>query len=399
MKSISKWFSIILIIVIVTLNVTSSKKIGDRNKDSLDSVLEVGDDGDLAVDYSQPWSTKKNVVKRNLVRENFRPSSIIKNYLSYYEDTSKRLFDGNVLAYVTPWNKHGYEIAERFKHKFTHVSPVWHQIKWDGKKTLIQGDNNYDKKWIDSIRDGSQTKVVPRYQFDGQNWNTALAKVVLDDILIDQLINDIKKNDYDGLVLEGIVPYFKIDKKPRNQFIERLYKKIQSIKKQLFIVVPPIDRGQLFTNEDFHSLVSFVDGFSLMTYDYDPSQASVSPLPWVEHNLRGVLAGDSGDNVHKVMMGIPFYGYRTTLKDSPAVLGNDYIEMIKKYKPKRIDWSRTTHEHTFTYQDEASGNTEQKVTYPSLLFIQERIQLAKQYQVSISIWEIGQGLDYFYDLL
>ena len=49
-----------------------------------------------------------------------------------------RNFDQPVLAYVTPWNNHGYDIAKM--NKFTLVAPVWFQMvpeKRDGKLQLV----------------------------------------------------------------------------------------------------------------------------------------------------------------------------------------------------------------------------------------------------------------------
>lgn len=49
------------------------------------------------------------------------------------------------------------------------------------------------------------------------------------------------------------------------------------------------------------------------------------------------------------------------------------------------------------YYRESVGRS--RVFFPSLYSIHKRIELASKMGTGLSIWEIGQGLDYFYDLL
>lgn len=57
---------------------------------------------------------------------------------------------GSVLAYVTPWNANGYRIAKLFANKFTHICPVWLQLKMneDHESTRIEGTHDIDYGWM-----------------------------------------------------------------------------------------------------------------------------------------------------------------------------------------------------------------------------------------------------------
>jgi chitinase domain-containing protein 1 len=67
----------------------------------------------------------KSVGERGLV--NTEPQSyseITKNHKKYSRNhVDKKMFKGDLLGFVTPWNSHGYDVAKTFGAKFNYISP------------------------------------------------------------------------------------------------------------------------------------------------------------------------------------------------------------------------------------------------------------------------------------
>lgn len=349
------------------------------------------------------------VVERELVNEKLKSKDILNNYQSYC-DTKKEIknFKGLTLAYVTPWNNHGYDVAKIFKNKFSHVSPVWLQIIRFGKgRYEVRGGHDIDQGWVKDVTKESSTFMVPRVLFDGwtaSDFNALFSSEDEIEDCVNVVLQFIKKNKFSGITLEIWSQLGGKNRKELRHILKHFGDTFRENNKQFFLVIPPpVYPGNvkgMFGKDDFDYLVDSVDGFSLMTYDFSNANrpGPNSPVEWMRSCVEALVPQYSTYDTtarSKILLGFNFYGNDYAQGAGGPILGHEFIEILNKHKPK-FTWNFKFAEHIGEY---TTKGTKHVVYFPSLKSIQSRLHAAMELGVGISIWEIGQGLDYFYDLL
>lgn len=313
-------------------------------------------------------------------------------------------------------------MAKLFSSKFTHLSPVWYDLKSEGKKLVLEGRHNADLGWISELRMSGGSLLLPRVVLEAfpadllqkkKQWTKA----------IDIIVTECKDMGYDGIVLESWSRWAAYGvlhdpdmRRMALQFIKQLGKALHSVSSMInadhyleLIYVIPAPRSQSLAEQDFgpqdlKELSDSVDGFSLMTYDFSGPQnpGPNAPLPWIRSCLHLLLGDNAQDGSHKhahlIFLGINFYGNDFILSQGAgggAITGRDYVSLLERHRPL-LRWEEKSSEHFFIYSD---NNVQHAVFYPSLMSISTRLDEARAWGASLSIWEIGQGLDYFFDLL
>ncbi|KAI1723458.1 glycosyl hydrolases family 18 domain-containing protein [Ditylenchus destructor] len=327
-------------------------------------------------------------------------------------DISERKFGSVVLGYVTPWNNHGYDVAKWAAKKFTHISPVWFQLKSatiDGVATCtIGGTHDIDRGWMDDIiKNNSEAKIVPRFLFE--SWLGDELKHFLTDEQTQYrcgraIVEFLLRNQMSGAVMEM---WLQIMSMTRGTGAEYLIELIQAWSEEfqkndlVFILPlsPPLNQDLqeigIVSPALIEKLLRSVDYINLMTYDF-PSETitGVAPLQWIEANLRYFLDIAQAHDIDpsKLLLGLNWYGYDRTGGASNAILGQRFIELLSNPSSK-LEFDESVGEHRILWKNNGVAY------FPTLRSIQLRLKLAEHLGVGIAIWELGQGLDQFTSVL
>uniref|UniRef100_H2YBB1 Chitinase domain-containing protein 1 n=1 Tax=Ciona savignyi TaxID=51511 RepID=H2YBB1_CIOSA len=286
------------------------------------------------------------------------------------------------------------------------VSPVWLQIRRKNRlKYQITGTHDVDKGWMKEVRKANKdVQILPRVLFEqwtSNDFKTLSGSENEIETMASTLVNFLTTNNMDGAVIE----LWMQTAAQRSDVIHVMSHLSGSFRDRdltiIFVIPPPnnLESGisTSISREQFEKLAPLVDGFSLMTYDYSTGLGKTgpnAPIDWMERCVKK-LDPDAKFR-SKILLGLNFYGYGYRASGSDSLVASQFLKLIQDF-PSKVIWENDSQEH-FIMQ-ELPDKMQSFLAFPTLKSISVRIELAKKLGTGISIWELGQGLDYFYDLL
>jgi chitinase domain-containing protein 1 len=113
------------------------------------------------LEENPPDEVQSSLVQREILTNSTNTSAkeIVKNYNQIFALKSLKNFQGSVIAFVTPWNPAGMEIARKFRTKFNIIVPTWYDLKLGVNGVTMERSVHFNKKWLASLKKPDETGI------------------------------------------------------------------------------------------------------------------------------------------------------------------------------------------------------------------------------------------------
>jgi spore germination protein YaaH len=217
--------------------------------------------------------------------------------------------------------------------------------------------------------------------------------------LINQLYNEVKKNNYDGVNIDfefiaaSDKDYFTI-------FLQELKDRLGGEKELTVAVFARTVNDNWPTGYNYRAIGEIVDRVVVMTYDYryktsDPGP--VAPLWWVEKTVD-YMTNTARIPASKLLLGLATYGYNWGPGLVTTTVTWDKLNKIRNSYSVTEHFDKASMSPYYTYTDE-NGKAHQ-------IWLENEISLEKKWKLAvdknlggISFWRIGNGFKDLYNLL
>ncbi|RMD76739.1 hypothetical protein D6810_03095 [Candidatus Dojkabacteria bacterium] len=322
----------------------------------------------------------------------------------------------DIAGWIPDWGIYsGIKTLEEQYETFDSISPVYYFINPDGSLKHVVSDKNKEKI-NKSIKDKNILLIPTIQDFDSNNLGQMLETKEKIFIHNDQIIEQIKKYQFDGIDLD----YESIKLADKDKFffmLEDLSKKIKQINKKLVFTVLPKWGNEISYEslpqtrkvQDWKRISDLVDEMRIMTYELFGGNTiigPIGPISWLELNIQYAIY--IGVPREKIVLGVHTYSYDWTERDivdkidfknffhdpektknlpiGVALFNTDIMKIKKNYKFTEIfneEWGESIGRYTFR-------GVNRVVVFPTERSFEMRKELAAEYGIKgIAYWKIG----------
>ncbi|MFF2480137.1 LysM peptidoglycan-binding domain-containing protein [Paenibacillus sp. NPDC058071] len=299
-------------------------------------------------------------------------------------------------AYIEKFGAEGYALAGEAAPYLTTLSPFSYRIQQDGSLSALDD--------IGVIQAAYEHEAVPMMvvtNFENGMFSTDIASSVLNDPAIQSrtitnLVCVMQSKGYMALHVdfEYVAPE---DRESYNRFLSRVVEVMHRygwiVSSALAPKLSEDQQGLLYEAHDYAAQGRIVDFVILMTYEWGWSGGAPMAVAPLNEVVKVISHALSVIPPHKIMMGMPLYGYDWTLpydqgnKWAPSVSPEEAVSLAAR-TGRTIQFDELAQSPYFYYED-VQGN-EHVVWYEDARSVQAKLDIVKQFKLrGVSYWVLG----------